>query len=88
MEILNNVSVGVSSIATALGASDFIQFIQATGDISVPSLVITVLNSVILIINAGIAIYKKIKALKDNDKEAEKKEGDKSNNGIDSGTES
>lgn len=66
MEELNT---GVGVIATTLAASDMAQIIETSGVASVPSIVLTVVNCLLLLVNAGITIYKKIKKLKNEDKD-------------------
>lgn len=67
----------VSAAATSICASDIATVVEATGTVSVPALIITIVNSALFIFNAGVQIYKKIKVLKE---EAKKKQEDNTNN--------
>lgn len=63
-----------------MGATDMATIMNTTGEVSIPTIVVTVINCVMLIVNAGIAIYKKIRALK-NEKKDDNEEN--KNNGND-----
>lgn len=71
-----------TAVGATMGATDMAAIINTTGEVSVPTIVVTVINCVMLAVNAGIAIYKKIRALKNEKKgNDDKKDGD--NNGND-----
>lgn len=69
-----------AAVGTTLGASEVTTILEQTGTVSVPTLVVTILNVVMLTVNTGIAIYKKIRDLKAENK---KKEEDVKDNGTD-----
>lgn len=73
----------VSAVGVTAGANDMATILEATGTVSVPAVVVTAVNVTILLVNAGIAIYKKIKALKTEIKHSEQEEAEEDKNGND-----
>lgn len=75
-------TTAVSAVGTTICASDISTILEQTGTVSVPAIVVTTLNCLILLVNTGIAIYKKIRDIKRENKrleEAEKKETQEEN---------
>lgn len=67
-----------TAVGATMGATDMATIMNTTGEVSIPTIVVTVINCVMLIVNAGIAIYKKIRALK-NEKKDDSEEEDNGN---------
>lgn len=80
MNVTETVGTVCSAIGTTVCASDMATVLEQTGTVSVPAVVVTVLNCLILAVNAGIAIYKKIRDLRNEDRQNKEDSG---KNGID-----
>lgn len=84
MNVGEIIMTATSAVGATMGASDMAAIMENTGEVSIPAIVVTVINCLMLVVNAGIAIYKKICALKDEKKKKENKkeeeEGKKNGN--------
>lgn len=84
MNVTEAIGTACAAVGTTMGAGEVTTILEQTGTVSVPAVVVTVLNCVILAVNAGIAIYKKIRDLKnENKKNAEDGKEDSGKNGTD-----
>lgn len=77
------IATASAAVGTTISATDTAAILEQTGNLSLPSLIVTILNVVILAVNAGIAIYKKIRDLKaENKKDDKEEEREDNNNGT------